>query len=354
MVPATVQRFDQSYLGTRKEGEVDCIAWFPDHLKVKATKDSLYIRSRNGDEIRLWSGNPSYQNTPVSFASVEQNINIIEQLGNVENKIVIQLFNQGELMDERVVYTKPGTVRMISTMNPTEKSSQLPSNMVEIPSTLFYMKLEQAGSFIPYPEYDTGYISIQGFYMDKYPVTNNEFYNFIESTGYSPKDPTNFLKHWENGKYPRDAKNKPVVYISYEDALAYATWAGKRLPSEVEWQYAAQGRDLRQYPWGNTFDSTLCNTGNDQLTVVNEYPGGASPFGVIDMVGNVWQITNDVYDNGSYRFIIIRGGSFYNPTSSDWYVQGGPQALNRSQMLLRVSPGFERNATVGFRCAMDK
>ena len=94
-------------------------------------------------------------------------------------------------------------------------------------------------------------------------------------------------------------------------------------------------------------DSTKCNIGKDRLTTVVEYPEGASPFGVFDLVGNVWQLTNDIYDNGSYYYIIMRGGSYYNPTSSWWYVKGGPQPLNKTQMLLRVSPGFERNATVG-------
>ncbi len=74
---------------------------------------------------------------------------------------------------------------------------------------------------------------------------------------------------------------------------------------------------------------------------------------ILDLVGNVWQLTNDVYDNGSYYFVIIRGGSYYNPTSSWWYVQGGPQQLDKTQMLLMVSPGFDRNATVGFRCVKD-
>jgi formylglycine-generating enzyme required for sulfatase activity len=100
-------------------------------------------------------------------------------------------------------------------------------------------------------------------------------------------------------------------------------------------------------------DSTKCNIGNDKLASVVEYPEGLSPFGVFDLVGNVWQLTNDVYDNGSYYFIIMRGGSFYNPTSSWWYVKGGPQPMNKTQMLLRVSPSFERNATVGFRCVKD-
>jgi formylglycine-generating enzyme required for sulfatase activity len=141
--------------------------------------------------------------------------------------------------------------------------------------------------------------------------------------------------------------------MSLEDARAYAEWKGKRLPSEVEWQYAAQGTDGRKWPWGDEFHGTKCNNGFDRPTPVNAFSKGKSPFKVEDMVGNVWQLTNDVYDNGSYYFGIIRGGSYYKPTSSWWYVQGGPQPLDRTQMLLMVSPGFDRNATVGFRCVKD-
>jgi hypothetical protein len=64
-------------------------------------------------------------------------------------------------------------------------------------------------------------------------------------------------------------------------------------------------------------------------------------------------MTNDLYSNGSHRFLIIRGGSYYNPTSSEWYIKGGPRQLNQTQMLLMVSPGFDRCSTVGFRCAAD-
>jgi formylglycine-generating enzyme required for sulfatase activity len=73
----------------------------------------------------------------------------------------------------------------------------------------------------------------------------------------------------------------------------------------------------------------------------------------MDLVGNVWQLTNDTYDSGASYFTMIRGGSYYKPTSSWWYVQGGPQSADHTQMLLRVTDGFERNATVGFRCVKD-
>jgi formylglycine-generating enzyme required for sulfatase activity len=144
-----------------------------------------------------------------------------------------------------------------------------------------------------------------------------------------------------------------VVYVSIEDARAYAEWSGKRLPTEVEWQYAAQGTDGRLWPWGEEFHGTKCNNSFERPTPVDAFPKGRSPFKVEDMVGNVWQLTNDVYDNGSYRFVIMRGGSYYNPASSWWYVKGGPQPLDKTQMLLMVSPGFDRSATVGFRCVVD-
>lgn len=73
----------------------------------------------------------------------------------------------------------------------------------------------------------------------------------------------------------------------------------------------------------------------------------------MDMVGNIWQLTGDMYFNGSYYLRVIRGGSYYRPDSSLWYIQGGPQPLDRTQIMLLVSPGFDRSETVGFRCVKD-
>jgi len=353
-LPVDVQPFDNSFLGTRQEGNVDCIAEFPRLLKVRMTRDSLFVRSRKGDEIRIWNGNPSYQNEYKSVKTGEHSFQLSDIFTSIESKLVVQLMKDEELLDVRIFKLETGIARLISKVERTVPPVSMPNDMIEIPAGGFKMYQETQHSFIPYPVYDTGRtIKISRFFMDKYPVTNNQFYDFMESTGYSPEDETNFLKHWIDGKYPRGSKNQPVVYISYEDALAYAQWAGKRLPTEAEWQYAAQGNDGRLYPWGNEMDSTNCNIGLNKLTLVNEFPGGGRRFGVMDLVGNIWQLTNDVYYNGSYYFIMIRGGSYYNPTSSWWYVKGGPQPLNKTQMLLRVSQGFERNATVGFRCVMD-
>ena len=100
-------------------------------------------------------------------------------------------------------------------------------------------------------------------------------------------------------------------------------------------------------------DPQYSNLGNGVLDPVGRYPQGSNPYGLQDLVGSVWQLTNDIYSSGSYDYIMMKGGSYYNPTSSWWYVQGGPRELHYRQFLLRVSEGFERNATVGFRCVKD-
>jgi formylglycine-generating enzyme required for sulfatase activity len=247
--------------------------------------------------------------------------------------------------------------------------------MIRIPAGQFTWKTSNGDDFIGYPEVPVKEpFGVKSFLMDKYPVTNEQYYAFIKSSGYVPADTVNFLKNWVAGKPAKGKETCPVVYITYEDARAYAKWAGKRLPTEVEWQYAAQTSDLRPWPWGddrgvtreienvtNTLtvrrikgiDPKLCNTGSGDLEPVGKHPKGANPFGLQDLVGSVWQLTNDEYDDGTVYYVIMKGGSYFNPSSSWWYVQGGPRELHYRQMLLRVSRGFERNSTVGFRCVAD-
>jgi formylglycine-generating enzyme required for sulfatase activity len=258
------------------------------------------------------------------------------------------------LIDERVVGFNHGKPWLISKQEQTKAIRRPLPNMVEIPAGTFTYSVTNDDQFIPYPvNSNPTQQKVERFFMDRYPVTNAEFYNFVTNSGYIPDNPANFLKHWSMGVYPEGQANYPVVHVSLEDAQAYAEWAGKRLPTEVEWQYAAQGTDGRLWPWGDEFHGTKCNNSFERPTPVDAFPKGRSPFKVEDLVGNVWQMTNDVYDNGSYTFVMIRGGSYYNPTSSWWYVKGGPQSLDRTQMLLLVAPGFDRSATVGFRCVID-
>ncbi|MCX6150916.1 MAG: formylglycine-generating enzyme family protein [Ignavibacteriales bacterium] len=353
-LPVNVQAFDKSALGTRMEGNVDCIAQFPKLLQVKLKRDSLFIWANTGKKILVWAGIPSYQNTPKEFSIGSYQLKLRDLFGRYEGKFVIQLFDEKEILDEGVVEIIPGTPRLVSKVDRTIPTNKIPSGMIEISAGEFNFKVDANDSFVPYPDFTKPEkVFIKKFFMDKYPVTNKLFYEFVSDSKYKPADTNNYLKHWKNGLYLKEEENYPVVNISLSDAKAYTKWAGKRLPTEIEWQYAAQGSDERKWPWGKDFDSTKCNNALGNPTNVDSFPNGKSPFGVMDLVGNVWQLTNDVYDNDSEYFAIIRGGSYYKPTSSWWYVNGGPQQVNHSQMLLMVSDGFERNATVGFRCVKD-
>ena len=124
--------------------------------------------------------------------------------------------------------------------------------MVKIPAGTFYHKSTFGDNFIPNPIVnEKEQVSMYSFYMDKFPVTNAQFEAFIKASNYKPADTANFLKHWIKGKIAAGQENFPVIWISYEDAKAYATWAGKRLPTEREWQYAAQTEKLYDWPWGD-------------------------------------------------------------------------------------------------------
>ena len=199
-------------------------------------------------------------------------------------------------------------------------------------------------------------VNIHAFYIDMYPVTNEEFKKFMDATHYTPRDTIDFLKDWRNGTYPKGLGNKPVTWIDLSDARAYAKWAGKRLPHEWEWQYAAQGLDGRLYPWGNEWKDSCVpvpDTGHELRGPddVNAHPGGASPFGVEDMVGNVWQWTDEYVDSHTAA-AIISGGSYYQPQGS-WYYFPQAYKLNEHGKYLLMSPIENRSGTIGFRCVRD-
>jgi gamma-glutamyl hercynylcysteine S-oxide synthase len=243
-------------------------------------------------------------------------------------------------------------------------------NMVKIAGAEYVFKVQgieiegndDIGVDVQYPWEDTPRrfhehrMRVQPFYMDKYPVSNAEFKKFLDAAHYHPKDDLNFLRDWHDGDYPRGWANKPVTWVSLEDARAYAAWAGKRLPHEWEWQYAAQGTDGRIYPWGNTWVPGMTPTPEKGRTLqgpddVNAHAAAASPFGVMDMVGNIWQWTDEYVDEHT-RGGILRGGSYYQPQGSMWYF---PQAYRNDEhgKLLLMAPSYDRAATLGFRCVAD-
>lgn len=357
-LPVTADGFSRSWLGSRREGSVDCIALFRKRLQVTLDGDSLSISTAGGTRVVVWAGGPSYRTPSAEFTPGTRTVSLYKTLGRHEEKVVVQLFNGTDLMDERIVEIPLATPRQIAVRESTVPAAAAPPGMVRIPPGAFAYRSTRSflspNEVIPYPGApEARTYPMPAFYMDVYPVTNDQYRDFVAASHYAPSDRTNYLKHWVNGAPAPGAGNHPVVYIDRNDAAAYARWAGKRLPTEVEWQYAAQGADGRKYPWGPAFDSTRCNYGRQTSTPVDVFPSGVSPFGVMDMVGNVWQLTADLYANGTFYFGMLRGGSYYNPASSWWYVRGGPQPVDNPQILLLVAPGFDRCATVGFRCVMD-
>jgi formylglycine-generating enzyme required for sulfatase activity len=253
---------------------------------------------------------------------------------------------------------------------PTKPAADVPAGMVRIPGGAFDFKVDgveiEGGA---YPGLDVEYpwensprrfhdhtLQVAPFYIDKYPVTNAQFKQFLDATHYSPRDAINFLRDWKNGMFPQGWDNRPVTWVSLEDARAYAAWAGKRLPHEWEWQMAAQGTDGRGYPWGDQWQPANMPTPDTGRTMrgpdpVDAHPQGASPYGVLDMTGNVWQWTDEFADEHT-RAAIVRGGEYYRPQGSIWYF---PAALRNNEhgKLLLMAPGYDRSGAVGFRCVVD-
>ena len=261
--------------------------------------------------------------------------------------------------------------QQIVAIDPAPPASQTPEGMVRIPGAPEFVfdvhgiEIEggdDIGVDVQYPWEDSprrhhsSKISIQPFHIDKYPVTNRQFADFLKAAGYHPADDHNFLKDWKDGKYPAGWENRPVTWVSLDDARAYAKWAGKRLPHEWEWQYAAQGLDRRAYPWGDR-PCEECAPPQDHgremrgPTRVDGFPKGASPFGVMDLVGNVWQWTDEFQDEHT-RAAILRGGGYYRPAGSRWYFPSAYK-LNEHGKYLLIAPSKDRSGTLGFRCVKD-
>lgn len=177
---------------------------------------------------------------------------------------------------------------------------------------------------------------VSTFYIAQYPITNAQYQLFISDNGYNIREywtnsgwkivQTNKLsrpKLWDDNDY--NGMDYPVVGVSWYEAYAFTQWASKKLeqyillPTEQQWQRAAQGDDKRMYPWGNIFNEANANTAKsniDKTTSVTQYPSGVSPYGVMDMSGNIWEWCSTIYPTGlenpeetDYR--VLRGGSWY-------------------------------------------
>jgi formylglycine-generating enzyme required for sulfatase activity len=183
------------------------------------------------------------------------------------------------------------------------------------------------------------------FFIDKTEVTNAQYQKYCEATGY-PVPPS-----WTGGKFPAGQENIPVTRVNIYEASSYAAWAGKRLPTEAEWERAARGTDGRLFPWGNDWDRSRVAVGGGGPIAVGSRPTGATPEGVLDMSGNVFEWTSswfDGYPNAPTKqpdfgttLKVIRGGGWFSDgnSASAWY-----RSVNRP---------LSRLEWVGIRCVKD-
>ncbi len=361
-----------------------CIAAYPKCLTVSNFMEKLFVSVvgyQQGDRIELlcghnWNGEKKvfYPVTDENCSSLE--VDLFREFGFTNDAIVVMLKDQKEQIRDIAILPE-ATVRLfaISSMSKAVLTEKQAGKMVLIPEGEYDYVVQQSQPiwFNTYvnlsPTNDSLYhtappsvprrIHIPAFYMDPYPVTNREYMNFVKATGYSGgktiREREGFLRHLPGLMLTDELADKPVVNVSYQDACAYCRWAGKRLPTEQEWQYAAGGADSRLYPWGDSKDSSYYND-TGKLTDVNAYPLGVSPYGIYDMVGNVYQWTDPVVTNGSHEMVYLRGGSFYTaPNGKDarWWVKGGLNNIRDHHPLPLFGPQMNRLSTVGFRCVAD-
>ena len=224
-----------------------------------------------------------------------------------------------------------------STNSPTTVKS--PSNVqefrcpdpeiIKIPTGPFWMGSPLNDPEAPGNEKPRRTVELPEYWMSRYPITNAQYASFVGKTGHQPPE------HWHGQYVPPGMEDHPVVNVSHKDATAYCRWLGQknarfyRLPSEEEWEKAARGGYPSKccYPWGNNWHHNACNTkelGIDSTTAVHEFEHiNQSPFGVVDMAGNIWEWTDSWYErypnspHESWRYgreyRVVRGGAWKNP-----------------------------------------
>ena len=251
-----------------------------------------------------------------------------------------------------------------------EDEETVPEGMVLI----FGGEFEMGSNNTP-SEHPIHTVHLDAFYMDQYEVTNTQYKAFVLANSEWQKERIDrrfhegaYLEDWEGNNHPDGKEEHPVTWVSWHAAMAYATWAGKRLPTEAEWEYAAHGGFANQnYPWGTSIDVSRANyNGNvGDTTAVGTYP--ANNYGLYDMAGNVWEWCLDEYQSNFYSNSAHRNpiagapriqdmtGDFKN-VHTPRVLRGGSFVTERQSVEVSTraeSPPRYTDFDLGFRCVKD-
>ena len=276
--------------------------------------------------------------SPQQIVQAVDTLNIARKLGLDDEQWAVYHQLQGKIQQRHTLsHAKPS-------LTPQDQRS-----MVLVPAGEFIM-----GSATGDPdERPVRRVYLDAFFMDKHQLSVGEYAKFLEATSHRPPPEWNIMSRAMHQK-------RPVVNVDWADAAAYCQWAGKRQPTEAEWEKAARGTDGRTYPWGDEpptrfHGNMMKEVWNNHmgLTPVGLFEDGKSPYGIYDMAGNVWEWVSDWYDDDYYQTAPVRNPTG-PPTGISKVVRGGswgsgPEGLRSAERMTHV-PSFQGFGT-GFRCA---
>lgn len=212
------------------------------------------------------------------------------------------------------------------------ESDNLPQQHRRHPTDGKEMARIGAGMFLSGQGNDS--IWLPTYYIDVFPVTNAEYAAFVSATGHQPPD------HWPKGKCPDALFDHPVTFVTWHDAIAYASWCGKQLPTAQQWEKAARGARGDVYPWGSQATPAKCNCRESRVgstSPVDRYHSGVSEYGVYDLCGNAWEWCDSRTEMGRYE---LKGGAFTSP-----FARVTPSAFNDASSTML-------DDDTGFRCVL--